>query len=33
MVKNQPASAGDAQYAGSISESGESPGEGNGNPF
>ena len=30
MVKNLPASAGDA---GSIPQSGRSPGEGNGNPF
>ena len=32
MVKNLPSSAGDAGDAGSIPESGRSPGEGNGNP-
>ena len=31
MVKNLPANAGDAGDAGSISELGRSPGEGNGN--
>ena len=33
VVKNPPANAGDAGDSGSISESGRSPGEGNGNPF
>ena len=33
MVKNLPANAGDAGNAGSILESGGSPGEGNGNPL
>ena len=33
MVKNLPASAGDTRDAGSIFESGRSPGEGNGNPL
>ena len=33
MVKNLPASAGDTRDAGSISESGRSPGEGNGTPL
>ena len=33
MVKNQPATAGDTGDAGSIPESGRSPGEGNGNPL
>ena len=32
MVKNPPASEGDARDAGSIPGSGGSPGEGNGNP-
>ena len=32
VVKNQPASAGDTGDAGSIPESGRSPGEGNGSP-
>ena len=32
MVKNQPATAGDTGDAGSIPESGRSPGEGNGSP-
>ena len=32
LVKNSPASAGDARNTGSISGSGRSPGEGNGNP-
>ena len=31
MVKNPPASAGDAGYLGSVPGSGRSPGEGNGN--
>ena len=33
VVKNPPANAGDAEDAGSIPESGRSPGEGNGNPL
>ena len=33
VVKNQPATAGDTGDAGSIPESGRSPGEGNGNPL
>jgi len=33
MVKNPPASAGDARDVGPILESGTSPGEGNGNPL
>ena len=33
MVKNPPASAGDAGDTGSIPGSGRSPGEGNGNPL
>ena len=33
MVKHPPANAGDAGDAGSISGSGRSPGEGNGNPL
>ena len=33
MVKNPPASAGDASDVGSIPGSGRSPGEGNGNPL
>ena len=33
VVKNPPASAGDTKDAGSISGSGRSPGEGNGNPL
>ena len=33
MVKNPPASAGDARDTGLIPESGRSPGEGNGNPL
>ena len=33
MVKNPPASGGDARDMGSISGSGRSPGEGNGNPL
>ena len=32
-VKNLPANAGNVRYAGSIPESGRSPGEGNGNPL
>ena len=32
-VKNLPANAGDARDSGSISGSGRSPGEGNGNPL
>ena len=32
VVKNPPANAGDRSYTGSISGSGRSPGEGNGNP-
>ena len=32
VVKSLPASAGDKRDAGSISGSGRSPGEGNGNP-
>ena len=32
VVKNQPASGGDAGDTGSILESGRSPGEGSGNP-
>ena len=32
MVKNPPDNAGDRSYAGSISGSGRSPGEGIGNP-
>ena len=31
MVKNPPASTGDARHAGSVSESGRSPRVGNGN--
>ena len=33
VVKNPPANAGEAGDAGSIPESGRSPGEGNGNPL
>ena len=33
MVKNPPASSGDAGGTGLIPGSGRSPGEGNGNPF
>ena len=33
MVKNPPASAGDAEETGSVLELGRSPGEGNGNPL
>ena len=33
VVKNPPATTGDARDAGSIPESGKSPGEGNGNPL
>ena len=33
VEKNLPANAGDRRDLGSISESGRSPGEGNGNPF
>ena len=33
MVKNPPANAGDARDVDSISESGRSSGEGNGNPL
>ena len=33
MVKNPPAKAGDAGYAGLIPGLGRSPGEGNGNPL
>ena len=33
VVKNQSASAGDIRHAGSIPESGESPGGGHGNPL
>ena len=33
MVKNQPASVGDAGDVGSIPGSGRSPGGGNGNPL
>ena len=33
MVKNPPANAGDIRAAGSVSGSGGSPGEGNGNPL
>ena len=33
MVKNLPANAGDARDTGFISESGRSPGGGNGNPL
>ena len=33
VVKNQPASAGDAEDVGLIPESGRSPGGGNGNPL
>ena len=33
VVKNLPASAGDARDMGSIPGSGRSPGEGKGNPF
>ena len=33
MVENPPAKAGDAGDLGSISGSGRSPGEGNGNPL
>ena len=33
MVKNTPANAGDARDVDSISESGRSSGEGNGNPL
>ena len=33
VVKNSPASAGDVREVGSISGSGRSPGEGNGNPL
>ena len=33
MIKNPPANAGDVRDPGSISGSGISPGEGNGNPL
>ena len=33
MVKNLPTNAGDIRDAGSITESGRSPGEGHGNPL
>ena len=33
VVKNPPANAGDARYAGLTPGSGRSPGEGNGNPL
>ena len=33
VVKNLPAKAGDSAYAGSILESGKSPGGRNGNPL
>ena len=33
VVKNLPANAGDIRDAGSIAESGRSPGEGHGNPL
>ena len=33
MIKNLPANAEDARYAGSVSGSGTSPAEGNGNPL
>ena len=33
VVKNPPASAGNARYVGLIPGSGRSPGRGNGNPF
>ena len=33
MVKNLPANSGDTRDAGSIPDSGRSPGEGNGNPL
>ena len=33
VVKNPPGNAGDARDVGSISRSGRSPGEGNGNPL
>ena len=33
VVRNLPANAGDAEDMGSISGSGRSPGEGNGNPL
>ena len=33
VVKNLPANAGDTRHAGSIPESGRSPGVGNGTPF
>ena len=33
VVKNPPANAGDLKDAGSIPESGRSPGEGHGNPL
>ena len=33
LVKNPPASGGDARDMGSTPESGRSPGEGNGNPL
>ena len=33
MVKNLPASAADAGHVGSVSGSGRSPGEGNGDPL
>ena len=33
VVKNLPASTGDARDVGSVSGSGRSPGEGNGNPL
>ena len=33
VVKNPPANAGDIREAGSIPESGRSPGEGHGNPL
>ena len=33
MIKNLPANAGDLKDTGSVSGSGRSPGEGNGNPL
>ena len=33
VVKNPPASAGDIRHVSSVPGSGQSPGEGNGNPF
>ena len=33
MIKNLPANSGDARDEGSVSGSGRSPGEGNGNPL